>query len=426
MTAQPTIIGGGQVPVLGPGSGTNFLQIGMTGWNGLLYSSSEAEVQTKHRAAETLSRLGCRLVTNTHTNTGTLKLRVNGADVNQSVSLTASTTGFFEDATHSDTIADGDLVNVSLGLTGGGGGGVTLGTIVCKVAGPSNTTVQYFSFSGHTDDLTQTTASQTAYANLGGGNTNTSPSTAESDTVSKMRTAGTFSHLQCNINTNSWASAFTFRIRKNTGNGSSSLSVTGATTGLFEDVTNSDSVVSGDVCNYSYTAPAGSGSLKISQIAVKYVSSSTDFELMSGWNGSGMHTQFSTSVPSYLNLIGVCGDISGTEADWKTKVPFGAVMKKFIADLSGNNSGTDVTATVRQNGSDTTLTVSITNHTTGRFEDTTHTSTLSDGDDIDVKFTNPNSTTFVLRQLGVVLDSNVGGGGAGVSTYVGAGLIIGS
>lgn len=414
MTNQPTIIGGGQVPVLGPGSGTNFLQLGMSGWNGLLYSSSEAECQLKHRAAETLSRLGLRIVTNTHANAGTFRSRINGSSGNLAASITASTTGFFEDATHNDSVADGDLVNAALDLTGGGGGSISIGTAVCKVLGPSSTTVQYFSFSGHQDDLAQSTASQTAYANLTGANSNTSPKTTESDSVCKLRTGGTISHLQCQINTNSWASASTFRFRKNTANGNNSVSVTGATTGLFEDTSNSDTVVSGDVVNYSYTTPSGSGNLKISQIGCKYVASSTKFELMSSTNTTSA-TNFSTSVSNYLQFLGCCDAASTTEADWKTRIMFAAVVDHFICDLAGNNSGTSVTATVRKNGADTALTVSITNNTTGRFEDTTHSFTLADGDDINAKFTNPNSATFTLRQLGVVLDSNTGGGAQGVA-----------
>lgn len=76
----------------------------------------------------TLSGMWVYVIANTISATSFVRLRKNGADGNQSISITASTTGAFEDTTNSDSITSSDYVNYSV-VTGGTGTSITLGPI---------------------------------------------------------------------------------------------------------------------------------------------------------------------------------------------------------------------------------------------------------------------------------------------------------
>ncbi len=98
------------------GSGTSFL-INVTNYiafGGALTGAitTESEMQTKAPFSFTASGLQVRVPTNTITNDGTFRLRVNGANVNQTVPITGSTTGLFRDTTNvGDYIFAGDQIN---------------------------------------------------------------------------------------------------------------------------------------------------------------------------------------------------------------------------------------------------------------------------------------------------------------------------
>jgi hypothetical protein len=88
-------------------------------------TATEANVRGQINYAATASKLEVYISANTVSATSTLKLRKNGADGNQSVSITASTTGWFEDASNTDSIASGDEIDYQL-ATGGSGTSLTL------------------------------------------------------------------------------------------------------------------------------------------------------------------------------------------------------------------------------------------------------------------------------------------------------------
>ena len=91
-------------------STTNYTGVGGDG--GEQYTTEAAtNVQAQALAAYTVSKLQTYLPVNTVSAASTLKLRKNGANGNQSVSLTASTTGFFDDASNSDALAATDTID---------------------------------------------------------------------------------------------------------------------------------------------------------------------------------------------------------------------------------------------------------------------------------------------------------------------------
>lgn len=74
-------------------------------------SATETDAQFKVQQTATVSGLWCNVLTNGITAASTMNFRKNTANGNQTISFPASTTGVFEDAVNSDTLAVNDLVN---------------------------------------------------------------------------------------------------------------------------------------------------------------------------------------------------------------------------------------------------------------------------------------------------------------------------
>ncbi len=83
-------------------------------------TATEANIYIQAGVAMTASDLGCRVQTNAVTAATTINLRINSSTATQSLSISSSTTGFFDDATNTDVILSTDKINyiVSPGATG--------------------------------------------------------------------------------------------------------------------------------------------------------------------------------------------------------------------------------------------------------------------------------------------------------------------
>jgi hypothetical protein len=234
-------------------------------------TATEANAQWKTRTAGTWRNIQINVRTNNRSDATTFKSRVNGANGNQSASITASTTGWFEDTSNTDTVADGDLLCYEL-ATGGGTGSLShwltyseldnsAGAFALITADAAGTAIginltNYVGFSGVTNRL----------------------STTESRVYVNSAIGFTAAKLRCYVSANTHANAATLKSRINTANGAQSVSITASTTGWFEDASNSDSVVAGDLLAAQIVTGATSGSLTLHTIA------------MTGTVGSGSQT----------------------------------------------------------------------------------------------------------------------------------------
>lgn len=91
-------------------------------------NATESLIQLRANVPHVASNLECHLSLNTVTAASTLTFRKNGGNGNQSVSITASTTGFFEDTVNTDTILTADELDYQL-TTGATGTSLTMNTI---------------------------------------------------------------------------------------------------------------------------------------------------------------------------------------------------------------------------------------------------------------------------------------------------------
>ena len=119
------ILNGDETPAAFASNTTYFLGVG-----GVMSPATtlESEMATTINILSKFSLLNCFVSANTVTAGSTLKTRKNSGAANLSVALTASTTGYFEDATNTDLFLATDKVNYSV-TTGATGTSLTMTNI---------------------------------------------------------------------------------------------------------------------------------------------------------------------------------------------------------------------------------------------------------------------------------------------------------
>lgn len=212
--------------------------LGPNGTAAAVVPATEAFAQHKNRAG------ACGIIAthmyasaNTWSGTTTFRIRVNGVNGNNLITLGASTTGLIEDTAHTDSLVDGDLYCWTI-TTAAGAGLLTLnslGMTIVTTAGQVSNDVASRNSAG---TARAAGAGQTFYWIAGG----TSVAAAEADAKIQHGFAARLSRLRCVVTANTYTGAATLVTRINGANGNQSVSITAATTGYFEDTTNTDTV----------------------------------------------------------------------------------------------------------------------------------------------------------------------------------------
>lgn len=214
-------------------------------------SGNELFNQIKMPTAGTFKNLGISVFTNTRDAATTFRFRVNEANVNQTVTIGAGATGWFEDLVNTDAVVVTDRVNYT--QIGAGTAGLVT-TDVAKIAleTTNNSTVICGALS------VTTAPSTTVYYPMGGKDASNA---TESNKTADSGLAFTASLLGIYLSSNTVVAASTFRLRKNAANANLLVSITGLTTGHFMDSVNSDSIIATDSLALQLETGAGGTSL---------------------------------------------------------------------------------------------------------------------------------------------------------------------
>jgi hypothetical protein len=318
--------------------------------------TTEANAATPIRAAGTVLLPAASVDAN---GTGrSMALRKNSGNSGAVINFTDSTQQIVYGA-GSDHFAVGDTIDLQYN---GAGTAFTPYFFKYSFAADAGHAAHYFG-------ITTTMPSGTNFQSFSCSNTNGT----ESNARATMRCAGTFSNLCVHVST-STSTTTTWTSRKNTANGAQTVSVTGGTTGVFEDTTHSDTFASGDLVDWSFSGGSGSGVACASGL-LKF--NALDAEL----TGGGGSTAFSAS-DQFFSAVGVFAGIA-TESLVKIQHGFAAKARNFRTLIIGNTMTGSTTFFVRKNGADATQTISVGAAATGLFEDTTHTDQFSATDDVD-------------------------------------------
>jgi hypothetical protein len=328
-------------------------------YDGAAYPSAEAPTQIAYRTAGVASSLYIRISANSVSATSTLNIRKNGADSSVTLSIGSNATGEFEDTLNTESIASGDLLNYKL-VTGGSGTSLTPRAIssIFNANGILAKRMSWFQGSG-------AFSPGTAYANLVGDVI----TSLESRTLYKIGSSGTLKNLFVNITANSRTSTTTFGTRKNSVTSGITVSVTSTQTGVFEDLTNTDSFVSSDLLNYIIVLGGTAQSITISAMSIEYTATNNSFPIMAAYT---QNTPTVTSTTTYFSVEGRLLT-NATEANKQMKSRLGFTASYFVANLYANTVSAASTLNFRKNSTNTALTISMLSNTTGTFEDLTHT-----------------------------------------------------
>jgi hypothetical protein len=393
MSASTTVVGAG-------GSTTKF-------WNlhgGLDNTGTESQAQQKVYTGGTYSFMRVNVTVNTETGTSTFIFRKNGANGNQTFPVAASGTGVFVDATNTDTVVTGDLVNLK--STGGSAGGSwSLSLIASVFETGDSTTVTKMTYGIPAGTSGMTAAATTWYPPLMGSSSTVSvPDTTEANSQSLQRVSGTFKNLSVSVLTNSRTTIGTVTFRKNGSNGNQTIPITAGGTGIFEDVTHTDTVVANDLVNYSYTSGAAdTAAISINSFSSEFKTTSTPAGTMQFVCSKSGSTAL-TLAAAATRFVAIGGKITvgTTESVSQLTVYDVYTFHDLSINLTTNPVAGASSLTLRQNTADSTLVAPITGATTGWFTDSTHTVTTAANDVINLKL--------------------VTGAGSGSITYAGTSL----
>lgn len=241
-------------------------------------------------------------------------------------------------------------------------------------------------------------AGVTSYLPVGGGGF----SSTETDEQQTIRQAIIVQLLWVKISANTLdTGTSTVRLRKNAGDGNNVVSIGAGATGQFEDLSSDDSVAAGDEINLRIIASGSSGSISFQSASVRAVPS-TYHGLLYTTVVAG--TAVGASLTRYFNLAGAIG-VSATEADAQLKTRIAGTLRNFQVKSLSNSRSDSTTFNFRKNGSNGNQTISVGAGSTGIFEDTSNTDSVSDGDLICGAFTTGGGTGTIAAS-GALMDQD--------------------
>lgn len=210
---------------------TQFFSLGKNVANG---DPTEANAQSNIGTAGTLNNMFMLVSANGRTTTTTYGTRINGASGTLAISVGSGATGLFEDTTHSDSVAAGDLVGFYF-TTSTGGGTLTCQNLMVNLVTTNNKFVQ----AGVGNSSLAVTAGSTVYTNFTGGNI---ASATETDYRADANIDCSVTNLWAYVSANATSSPSTLRFRVDGGNGNEVVTIGAGATGEFEDTTNRDTL----------------------------------------------------------------------------------------------------------------------------------------------------------------------------------------
>lgn len=325
------------------------------------FVDTEAYPQFMIRDSYTLANAYIYITSNTKVGAHTLISRVNGANGNMAVVVGAGLTGVFQDLVNSDALVDGDLVCLYCPTTGVGN--VKLSLWAHTLQSVANSMILGATYPpGLPSDGGDTINYQPAGVIYDNGG-----AFAEADAGYTFRTASTLSNLRCYIEANTLTGASTIRIRVNVGNGNEILNIGAGTSGSFEDVGNTDTINIGDEVNYQQINGAGAANA-IHLNLIQVLSTCAARQMMVSEQAPFAATDWLAGTSYWCTIEGRCR--KHVNEVWDQVLAQAAfTARNMFARVSVNTGDFASVLTLRINGGNGTLTITVPAGNTGTFED---------------------------------------------------------
>ena len=352
---------------------------------------TESHSQVLVKVAGVYSLLYIRVPTN-NINTGTIIVssRLNTADGAISISVTAGVTGDFSDLVNSDTVVVDDTYSFKAVIPGSSGTFVLNSSIsfVCDSDKLEQSPFTVF---------TTSAASTTYFVSSVGVN---SSNTTESDCQIKIKNSVTVGNAQIRCYSNT-RSATTVKSRKNTADGNILITITASTTGLYSDLSNTDSLVANDLYCFSPITGTGGGSVSFSMIQTEWSYSSAVHDVYSFTSTVGGIVRAASASQHFVVAMGATfSSFITTETARRLYVPSPITLSKFSCNVTANTYSVSATSTVRKNAANVNGALTITNGVTGVFEDATNSDSFTTGDFLAYSITGGSSGSATFLWFG--------------------------
>lgn len=349
----------------------------------------------------TFSKLYVRVTTNSKTLANpTIKFRNNGADGNISISIPFGVTGTYSDIVNTDTVtaANNFCLVYRYGATGTGTLTSSGVSIVADYTGTETITIFQ---NGSTTALT----AGTLYHSVAGYGTNTA---TESQMQLKLPTAGILKNPVVRLTSNTRNGASTFTLRKNSVDTAMVVTIPTTTSGTFKDTTNFISVAADDLVCYKVIIGGTTGIVTPITDHIEYETSSDSFITTTEMTISYSFT--ANVAATYYAYLG--GTAVQTLSEANSKIDFN------LTDYNANNMRLYIltnaravisTVTLRQNGVDTNLMISLPASTTGHFSHTMSSVSIADGDDLNLKVYSPGAASggLAVKRTVIAFSKNI-------------------
>jgi len=359
----------------------------------LTLSATEANVAVPYRSAGTFSKLYIRVTANTTSASSTLVVRKNGADQALTLTIPAATAGVFEDTTNTFSITAGDLVNYK--TVSGGTGVVTISLISVIFDATTNCVSKLIA-----DGVAHTSASASRFHVISGANSAVSSSgTTPNNTIRKV---ATFKNHATYVSANARTTNTVFTLRKNAVDSTVTVTFGNVETGLKEDSTHTSVTAANDVLDYKTSTGTGTETLTTEYEAIE-AEHATDC-LVSASSLGASADQIANFATTWYMPIGGSTQIFSSEANTQQKPRAGFIISELTFRTNVNTLDGACVVTLRKNGADTALTVTMTAGSTTPVTDSTHTVSVGSNDDINLSIVSAGTTgAITLRQIAVWL-----------------------
>jgi len=376
-----------------PDNSTNYLPVS----GELERNSTEVQRQTPIRSAGVLSNLYTYVSANDVNNAAScvVTLMKNGSAQTMAVTYTANQTGIKEDTSNTNTVAATDEISWRVVIASVSGAHAVSLNVVGVQFDPttsSNCHTILQSIGGQT-----TATNTTQYVILAGS---PEPTATEANAQAKISGNYTASNLYTYVASNARTSDTTVRSRKNGGFGNQTVTYTSTQTGAKEDTSNTDSLVDGDLFNYSITTGATNNVINFQVYSSTLINTSAKFALFDGYGGGALTQAINTT--RYAPAGGLMRDET-TEANSQFRPRFTSYYGRLhVYVLTNTFSSATYDVTFRDNGSNSSNSVQYTAGQTGLKSDTSDLTTITSATDqigFSMVASNSGSGTVVLNSI---------------------------
>ncbi len=338
-------------------------------FNPSLPFDTEGHTQCRATDAYTIDQLHVFVTGNSLNVSATFVQRIDGVNGNQTITVTATSTGLFGDTTNNDSISDDELINfqISAPLGSGSIGYSTITTILDGNQFP------YMCTRGSSGWGPNNTFFLALNGELSADIEGLREIPIRADTT--FDGCGGF----CTVNGVSDPSVLQLRIDQSDGN--QSATIPASTTGRFDDTTNNDIVLADSDVVYEFNVGMGSHNDTFITIVTLYCSGAGLSRILNcGGNG---RDQLPGGQTNYTLPEGNLGP-SATEANKRGEIRSTQTLDNLRLQCQDFDLDVNSVVSVNINGTASSITVTITG--TGDFTDTTNNEAVESGDDLGVVY----------------------------------------